>query len=480
MAGIGFELKKLFKEKGFFGNIKAYAYSAVVSLGPFILCTLAVVTMQILLSYIDAPFKDKELFIATVVYTFIFSQIIVSGFKMIITRFISDMVYEEKFEYIMPSLYGVLSIVVLLGGITGIIFYWRSPLSPEIKIVSYLLFIELIIVFIMMEYLTTFKDYIKIVKSFAAGVALSIILAVIFLKFTGLQIVFCLILSMVAGFFIIITVLMIYLKIFFGKSEKKYYEFIKYFDRYPSLFFIALFYTLGLYSHNFIFWTSGIAVNISRTYIFAPIYDVPTFYAFLSIMPSMIVFVVSIETNFYEKYKTYYSLITGKGVFSDIENARKDMTRTLWAEIRNIMEIQLFFTLIFIAAGTYILPEIGLTQLSVDIFNLLVLGAYFNIIMFVIVLMLLYFEDRKGAFFITLTFLISNSVFTIITIQYQENMFGMGFFIAAFISLLIAVTELFVYLRNINYHTFCGQPIIYKERRGFFSRIVDELYSENK
>ncbi|MCL5073941.1 MAG: exopolysaccharide Pel transporter PelG, partial [Actinobacteria bacterium] len=43
--------------------------------------------------------------------------------------------------------------------------------------------------------------------------------------------------------------------------------------------------------------------------------------------------------------------ITGKGNLTDIENAKKDMTKTLWSEIRNIMEIQLFFTLVFIAAG---------------------------------------------------------------------------------------------------------------------------------
>ncbi len=81
--------------------------------------------------------------------------------------------------------------------------------------------------------------------------------------------------------------------------------------------------------HNFLFWTSELGVRIGGTYIYAPTYDVPTFYAFLSIMPSMIMFMVSIETSFYDKYKKYYSLITGKGNFTDIENAKKDMTRTL-------------------------------------------------------------------------------------------------------------------------------------------------------
>jgi len=475
MAGIGFELKKLFKGSGFLSNVRAYAYSALVSLGPFILCTVVIVAILQFLGYMDISFKDRELFIASVVYAFIFSQIIVSGFKMIITRFIADMLYGEKFEYIMPSLYGILSVVVPLSGIIGILFFWNSPLQFEIKLVSYLLFIELVIVFIMMEYLSTLKDYMKIVKSFLAGIGTILALSFVFLKFTSLQPVFGLLLAMDLGFFIIIVSLMVFLKNFFGKSANKYFEFVRHLDKYPALFFVAFFYTLGLYIHNFLFWTSELGVRIGGTYIYAPTYDVPTFYAFLSVMPSMVVFVVSIETSFYDKYKAYYTLITGKGNLKDIENAKKDMTRTLWSEIRNIMELQLFFTLVFIAAGYYLLPKIGLSQLSIDIFNLLVLGAYFNIIMLIIMLLLLYFEDRKGALFVSVTFFASNVIFTYLTMHYSENTYGLGFFLAALVSVILAIIELLVYLKNINYHTFCGQPIIYRETKGWLGRLVDAL-----
>lgn len=473
MAGIGFELKKLFKPRGFFSSIRAYAYSALVSLGPFILCTLVIVALMQFLDYMDFPFKDRELFIATVVYAFIFSQILASGFKMMITRFIADMLYSERFEYIMPSLYGVLTIAIPICGALGFAFLYNSPLSFEIKLISYLLFMELVIIFITMEYLSTLKDYLKIVKSFLIGIGLVIILSFIFLRFTALNTVFSLMIAMDLGFFVIIVSLMFYLKNFYGKSSKKYFEFLRHFDKYPSLFFISFFYTLGLYSHNFLFWTSQIGVKIGGTYVYAPTYDVPTFYAFLSIMPSMIVFVVSVETSFYDKYRAYYTLITGRGNLNDIESARKDMTRTLWSEIRNIMEIQLFFTLIFLAAGSYFLPFFGLSQLSVDIFNILALGAYFNIIMLIIILILLYFEDREGALFVSLTFLASNIIFTYLTIRYSENTYGLGFFSGALIGMIFAVLELVFYLKYINYHTFCGQPVIYRERNGLFSHLID-------
>lgn len=473
MAGIGFELKKLFKGKGILSSIKAYAYSSLVSLGPFILAVIIIAVFLLLLNFLEISVKQKELFIATIVYAFIFSQIIASGFKMLITRFISDMLYARKFENILPSLWGLLSIVLPIAGIIGILFFINSPLSIEIKLVSYLLFMELIIIFITMDYLSTLKDYIKIVKSFLAGVITTILLALVFLLFTDIGVVFGLLLSMDIGFLVIISFLLVYLRQFFGKSSKNYYQFLTYFDKFSSLFFVSFFYTLGLYSHNFVFWTSELGVRIADTYIYAPIYDVPTFYAFLSIMPSMVIFVVSMETSFYEKYRAYYTLITGKGSLGDIESARKDMSRVLWSEIRNIMELQTFFTLVFLAIGYYVLPRLGLIPLSMDIFNILVLGAFFNILLLIIILILLYFEDRKGAVFVTLTFLITNIGFTYFTLGYSDDIYGTGFFVSAFISLIIALVELVIYLRNINYHTFVGQPVIHKESAGVFTRLVN-------
>ncbi len=480
MAGIGFELKKLFKGTGFLSKIRAFAYSALVSLGPFIIATIIIASLILLMNFMDVSYRQRELFIATIVYSFIFSQIIASGFKMLITRYIADQIYAEKFKRILPSLYGVLSIVITISGIIGILFFWNSPLPLYIKLVSYLLFMELVIVFVIMEYLSTVKDYMRIVKSFIAGLLLIVILSYIFLQFTNLDTVFALLLAMDLGFLTVISFMSGYLQKIYGKSERRYFDFLVYFDKFPSLFFIAFCYTLGLYIHNFLFWTSDLGVLIGGTYTYAPVYDVPAFYAFLSIMPAMVVFVVSVETNFYEKYRNYYSLITGKGNFSDIENARKEMTRSLWSEIRNIMELQLFFTLVFIAVGYYVFPRLGLSQFSIDIFNVLALGAYMCIIMMIIMLILLYFEDRAGALFVAVSFLLSNAIFTFLTLQYSENVYGLGFFAAAFFSLVIALMELMVYLKNIHYHTFCGQPIIYVQKKGVFGKLVDFFASRNR
>jgi polysaccharide biosynthesis protein PelG len=182
-------------------------------------------------------------------------------------------------------------------------------------------------------------------------------------------------------------------------------------------------------------------------------------------MPSMVLFVVSVETSFYDKYKAYYALITGKGNFKDIENARKEMTRVLWSEIRNIMELQLFFTLVFIAAGSYILPRLGLAQLSVDIFNLLALGGFMAIVMMIIMLLLLYFEDRKRCSVCGGHFSCQQYCFYLAYHELFRKWLRAWVFCSLTSFTIVALIEMLVYLKNINYHTFCGQPVIYREKQ---------------
>ena len=51
MAGVGFELRKLFQAKTMTGHVKAYSYSAIITAGPFALMTGMVLAVQLLFAY---------------------------------------------------------------------------------------------------------------------------------------------------------------------------------------------------------------------------------------------------------------------------------------------------------------------------------------------------------------------------------------------------------------------------------------------
>ena len=110
MAGIGFELKRLFADKSVYGYSKAFSYTVMVTLGPFILMVFMTLSIQAMLIMFEKSFALSELFVVSVIYPFIFSHILSSGFSMLATRYISDKLYMKKYIDILPSMYGMLAI----------------------------------------------------------------------------------------------------------------------------------------------------------------------------------------------------------------------------------------------------------------------------------------------------------------------------------------------------------------------------------
>lgn len=158
MAGIGFELRRMWGKKNYISNIKAYFVSALVTTGPTIICILMITSMQVLLGYLGESFMNKELFIATIIYDFAFSLIITGGFTLFASRYVSDCIYEKEYNKIIPSFFGMVLIILTIAFLVGNIFFAKSDIQPSIKLISYTIFSELSIIWIQMVYLSTVKD----------------------------------------------------------------------------------------------------------------------------------------------------------------------------------------------------------------------------------------------------------------------------------------------------------------------------------
>ncbi|MGG4440722.1 exopolysaccharide Pel transporter PelG [Brevibacillus fortis] len=464
MAGIGFELKKMFRNKGYLSSVKAYAFSSLVTVGPMIICMVMITVLQQVLLQMNVSYLERMSFLAAVVYAFVFSLLITCGFSMVISRYIADKIYLREYNDIIASLYGVMAICLGVGGILGVGFYWLAPLPWSFKLVAYLLFVELIVVWLQSAYLSALKDYMRIIRGYVAAVVVTLLVAFLVLNLTEWEKGFSVLISMNFGFFTMIVLSMIHLESYFPKRERNYFDFLKYVKKYPSLLLVGFFCSLGFYVHHFIYWlASPLQEVIADTYVIAPFYDVPAFYASLSILPTMVMFVVSVETAFYEKYRTYYGTILGTGSVQDIKRAKTDMVQTLMQELSFMMEVQLFFSFMALALGITLLPHIGFSSEQIERFNILVIAGYLYAVMFVIVLLLLYFDDRKGALGVATLFLISTIAITIAILPLEN--YGFAFFVAAFLSLSAGLGRLVYFLKNIDYYTYCLQPLFIKENR---------------
>jgi len=98
MAGIGFELKKLFQKRGLAATVRAYGYAGVICTGPMLLGIVLLVGVS---------FHNRELLICMITYTLLVSLTVTSFFSMVVTRYIADMLYEERHEAILSSFWGL-------------------------------------------------------------------------------------------------------------------------------------------------------------------------------------------------------------------------------------------------------------------------------------------------------------------------------------------------------------------------------------
>lgn len=95
MAGIGFELKKLFCRKGLFASLRAYGYAGIICTGPMLLGVLLQLGILLLCSWAGAPRDQQDLLVCMITYTLLFSLTVTSFFSMPVTRYLADMLYEE-------------------------------------------------------------------------------------------------------------------------------------------------------------------------------------------------------------------------------------------------------------------------------------------------------------------------------------------------------------------------------------------------
>ena len=460
MAGIGFELRKLYRQQGLVHSVKAYAYSTMTTIGPMILCLILVFAQQYMMRENESSYLQNELFIATMAYCFVFSIIVTSGLSMLVTRFIADRIYERKYEEIITTYYGSLMLILPIAALIAIVFLWGVEENIYYKLVAYIYFIELVVIWMQNVFLSALKDYKRIFRGFFIAVLLSILTSFLLFYFTSWDPVIIALLGIDVGFASILILSSLHFEHVFPRNKKQnYFDFLKILKAYPEIAFSGICVYSGVYIHNIVYWLfSEEHFLISGQYLLMPFYDVAVFYAYLSVLPSLIFFVVIIETDFYEKFLNYYKNVIDGGTYESLQIAKKKMQKVLLHRTGFLAEIQLLFTTLSIALGVLLLPRIGFSMEQLDLFITLCFAYFFFILMFVLLHILMYFDDRKGVLAISASFIGLSALLTYVTMLYDFH--GMGMFLASFIGLAITFFRMLYIMSNIDYYTFCPQPML--------------------
>ena len=473
MAGIGFELKKLFRRKGLFAALRAYGYAGIICTGPMLLGVLLQVGILVLCGWAGAARADQDLLVGMVTYTLLSSLTVTSFFSMPVTRFLADMLYEEQEQAILPSFWGSNSLM-LVGGCTlyGIFLLFSGATLMQ-GLLCLWLFAEMIVNWNAMSYLTAIKDYRGILLAFAAAIVTAFV--------TGYLLVFVFGAPALEGFLFAITVgygLMLLLETlllhrYFPQSDTSPWMFLQWVDRFLPLAFTGLFTNLGLFAHLLIIWAGPIGVQVKGLFYGAPYHDVPAMLAFLSILVTTVNFVVSVEVNFYPKYRDYYSLFNDGGVVGDIVTAEEEMLAVLNRELYYTALKQLFTTAAVISLESVLLDllPLGFNDLMHGYFRTLCVGYGLYAVGNTIMLILLYFTDYLGALLASGAFAVCAAVCTAVSLLFDPAYYGFGFLAGSAVFFILALVRLDHFTSNLPYRVLGCQPIVAKTKSGQFTRL---------
>lgn len=478
MAGIGFSLNRLFQKKGILNLCRAYAYAGAVAIGPMVMGVCLLLGISFVSQIAGMPQDQREIMNCMLTYSLLVSLFVSSFMNMILTRYISDMLYEGKKERIMPSFYGALAVMLPVCFIGYGVVLLFSGIPVVYMIVSMWFALTMIVVWTQMNYLSALKDYRSIALGFAASMLTGFLLALVlafFRRGTVLSLMFCVILAygiMSIWYYVLMLG-------YFPRGEGSPFTYLQWFDKCRALALTGVFVNLGLYGHIVVMYFGPLHRKIMGLFYAAPSYDIPSLTAFFSILITTISFVTSVEVRFYPEYRQYYSLYNDGGSINDIEAAEDRMVEVLGRELVYCGYRQIISTILFVVFGGFIMDilPLGMMDLGKGIFRTLCVGYGLYAIANAMMLILLYFEDYVGSVTATGVFaLVANALTIWQAARGDTTYFGAGFMAGAVVYFVIALVRLEWSTRRLPYLLLGRQAAASTSGAGFFTRL-DGLFS---
>ena len=471
MAGIGFELNKLFNRKSIVGYLGAYTAAAMVFTGPMLLGIVLLFSVRIISAMSGASLEQQDVIVVIITYALIGSMLLNNIFSTTITRYVADLLYTDRTKRVMPSLHGV----ILLQLVVAVLLYGPFMIISGIGLLygalGLVLFCELVVVWTLISFVSAVKDYVRIIAVFALGVVFAVASALVLVFLTNIDVIAAMLISVYIGYGVMALGYYDVLRRYFPENEGRPFLFVEYFFLNPQLSIIGLCLSIGMFSHFVIVWLSPYGKTIAGLLRSAPMYDVPALFAFISTLMTTINFSTTTEVFFYPVYKNYYNLLNTNGSLQAIELAEKEMLTVLKRELTYLIFKQFVVTLLVSTIGSAILSEAGFAGFNATtrgLFRVLCVGYGIYASANGILMILFYFANYRDALISSLLFAAGTFGFAMYFLLTGANLPFYGFSIAggAILMYVSALFFLWHYTRKLQYHIFSKQPLLAVENNG--------------
>lgn len=440
MAGIGFELRRMINDEGdLLSRVRGYASAGLIAAGPWMM-TIVTLSFVTVLAPLFTDRVDYEPFRALVTYGFAFSLVVVGVVQMCFTRRIADLLFAKRFEAVLPAFVSALQWVTLVQVGIGVLFAWLSGMPLALGAVSIGLYVIMSLTWVALIWLSATKDFNAVLWAYAKGSLLSLLAMLVFgfniLELSGFGGTVGLIAGYAVGQGLTLALLVISIVREMDLSGAPDNTILTSMRTYPRLVLIGLFYNAGIWVDQMVFWTvDGVAV-LPGVHIH-PLYDTCRFFAYLTVTPALVLNLVLVETDFYERYRSFYGAILHDFPLTEVRQRKARMLETLRTGTIRLVRMQGAVTLAAIVFAPQIVAGLGMPEASAGVFRACCAGSLFHVLLLVTVLVLLYFDLRAEALVTCGIFLLANGVLAFASVDEGIAAYGLGYAAAALIGLVV-------------------------------------------
>ena len=291
------------------------------------------------------------------------------------------------------------------------------------------------------------------------GMLVAFVLALILHFILKWETTWSMLFSLTIGFFVTATLENALIRRYFVRNSNHYRPVLQYFRKYWKLIFTNFLYILGLYIHNFVFWTTDMRMEIAKSFVCNQPYDMASCLAMFTNISATIIFIARVEMNFHEKYKLYSeAVIGGKG--ADIDNAKKRMFRQLSSELMTLARLQFIISVVVYLICVILLPGEGFSGMTLKIYPSLAVGYFILFLMYAEIIFLYYFDDLTGAIWTAIVFCLVTWIGSLIATHLPVIWYGAGVIAGAFAGWSVAYARLRWVEKNMDRHVFCRGNLI--------------------
>lgn len=453
MAGIGFELLKLWKQGTYQSLLRAYALTTMMVSGPGLLIILSLGVICFFTIFSTPFYLTGYQFLSTITYLLSSSMITASALQYTFSRFISDKVFSKDFEDISPNYLGVLFIQLVMSILLAlpIVLYFFAKYSLTLKILLISSFIILCLIWLSVVILTGIKAYHLIIWGFTLGYYVMIVVHLVWGKPKIESLLFEFLLAQIVLFLFLLHAILDY----YPSSVCIRFDFLKKENIYYYLIGSSFFYALGFWIDKFLFWMNdNTGFMIFDPLRLSPLYDLPMFLSYITVIPAASAFLLQIEANFALKYPRYMQAIFQRKTLEEISVMRDELLIAARDSIYTMFKSQALLIVTMILSACFLFSIFDILPLYLNLLFILLVAVSLNLILWGLLNILYYLTLYNDAFYVSLIFVVANFSLSWASLKAGPYFFGYGYAAGSLLGVVCALFFINKGFRRLEYKTF--------------------------